>query len=47
MKIASNVTQKILSKVFSKLAEEIALILECNIAYIANWYFVSDYVNCK
>ena len=38
MKIASNVTEKNLSTVFRKFAEE----KECNIAYIANWYFVSD-----
>ena len=47
MKIASNVTEKNLSAVFSKFAVEKALMLEFNIAYIANWYFSSDYVNCK
>ena len=47
MKIASNVTKKILSTVFSKFAVEKALMAEFNIAYIANWYFGSDYVNCK
>ena len=36
MKIASNVTEKTLSAAFSKFAEEKALMLECNIAYIAN-----------
>ena len=46
MKIASNVTEKKLSTVFSKFAVEKALMLEFNIAYIANWYFGSDYVNC-
>ena len=39
MEIASNVTEKILSTVFSKFSEEKALMLECNTAYIANWYF--------
>ena len=39
MEIASNVTEKILSTVFSKFAEEKALMLECNTAYIASWYF--------
>ena len=34
-----NVTEKILSTVFSKFAEEKALMLECNTAYITNWYF--------
>ena len=47
MKIASNVTEKNLSTVFTKFAVEKALMLEFNIAYIANWYFGSDYVNCK
>ena len=47
MKIASNVTEKKLSTVFSKFAVEKALMLEFNIAYIANWYFALDYVNCK
>ena len=32
---------------FSKFAEEKGLMLECNIAYIANWYFSLDYANCK
>ena len=40
MKIASNVTEKILSTVFSKFAVEKALMLEFNIAYVANWYLV-------
>ena len=47
MKIASNVTEKILSTVFSKFVVEKAVMLEFNIAYIANWYFSSDVVNCK
>ena len=47
MKIASNVTEKILSTGFSIFAVEKALMLEFNIVYIANWYFGSDYVNCK
>ena len=47
MKIVPNVTEKILSIVFSKFAEEKALMLECNIAYIANWYVGPDHVNCK
>ena len=47
MKVASNATEKKLSTVFSKFAVEKALMLEFNIAYIANWYFGSDYVNCK
>ena len=47
MKIASNVTEKILSTVLCKFAVERPLMLEFNIAYIANWYFGSDYVNCK
>ena len=47
MKIVSNVTEKFLSTVFSKFVAEKALMLEFYIAYIANWYFGSDYVNCK
>ena len=47
MKIVSNVIEKLLSRVFRKFAAEKALMLEFNIAYIANWYFGSDYVNCK
>ena len=47
MKIASRVTEKVLSTVFTKFAAGKALMLESNIAYIANWYFGSDYVNCK
>ena len=43
MKIASDVTEKKLSTVFSKFAVEKALMLEFNIVYIANWYFGSDY----
>ena len=46
MKIASNVTEKNLRTLFCKLAVEKGLMLEFNIAYIANWYFGSDYVNC-
>ena len=42
MKIASDVTEKKLSAVFSKFAVEKALMLEFNNAYIANWYFGSD-----
>ena len=42
-----NITEKKLSTVFSKLAVEKALMLEFDIAYIANWYFGSDYVSCK
>ena len=42
MKIVSNVTDKILSTLFSKFAEDMAFMLECNISYIANWYFGSD-----
>ena len=30
---------------FSKFAEEKAFMLECNTAYIANWYFGSDYMS--
>ena len=37
-----NITEKKLSTVFSKLAVEKALMLEFDIAYIANWYFGSD-----
>ena len=44
MKIASNVTDKILSTMFSKFAEGKLFMLECNISYIANWYFDSDYM---
>ena len=40
MKIASNVTDKILSTLFSKFAEDMAFMLECNILYIVNWYLV-------
>ena len=47
MQIASNVTEKNLSTAFSKFAVEKSLMLEFIIAYIANWYFGSDYVNCK
>ena len=47
MKIALILTEKNLSTVFSTFAVEKALMLEFNIAYIANWYFGSDYVNCK
>ena len=41
MKIDLNETNEILSTMFSKLA----FMLECNISYIANWYFVSDYMS--
>ena len=47
MKIVSNVNEKILSTVFSKFVVENALMLEFDIAYIGNWFFGSDYVNCK
>ena len=47
MKIASNATEKILSTVFSKFSAEKALMLEFDIAYIANWYFGSECVTCK
>ena len=47
MKIASNITEEILSTVFREFAVEKALRLEYNIAYTANWYLGSDYVNCK
>ena len=47
MKIASNVTEKILSAVFSKSVVEKALMLEFSFGYVANLYFGSDYVNCK
>ena len=46
MKIASNVTEKKLSTVCTKFAVKKALMLEFNIAYIANWYFGSDSINC-
>ena len=46
MKIASKVTEQI-SVVFNKFDEEQPLMLEWNIAYIANWCFGSDYVSCK
>ena len=45
MKIPSNVTEKILSTVFSKFLEK-TVMLEFNIAYLVKWYFGSDYVNC-
>ena len=41
----SNVTNKVLSTVVSKFAEEKAFMLERNIAYIANWYFGSEYMS--
>ena len=47
MKIVSNVTDKISSTVFSKSTEGYAFMLECNISYIANWYFGSDYMTRK
>ena len=47
MKLVSNVTEKNLSTLFSKFDVEKALILEFHIAYVANWYFGWDYVNCK
>ena len=43
MKIASNVTDK--STVFKKICWGKAFMLKCNIAYIANWYFGSDYMS--
>ena len=46
MKIASNVTKSFKYNI-QQIAPEKALMLEFNIAYIANWYFGSDYVNCK
>ena len=45
MKIVSNVTDKVLSTVFSEFAEEKTFMLEYNISYIANWYFCSDYMS--
>ena len=47
MQIASNTTEKMLSTVFSKFSVEKALMLEFDIAYIANWYFGSEFVTCK
>ena len=47
MKIVSNVTNKSLSTVFSKFAKEKSFVLECNISYIANWYFGSDYMSIE
>ena len=47
VKIASNVTEKLLSTVFRKSAEEKTPMLECNFAYIANWHFGSDYIDCR
>ena len=44
-KIALNVTDKILSTVFSNFAEERAFTLECIISYIASSYFDSDYLS--
>ena len=43
--IVSNVTDKILSAMFSKSAGEKAFMLECDISYRANWYFDSDYMS--
>ena len=37
----------IISTVLSKFAKEKALMLEFDIAHMANWYFGLDYVNCK
>ena len=37
----------IIKTVFSKFVEEKAFMLECNISYIANWYFGSDYIARK
>ena len=45
MKIVSNVTHKVLSTVFSKLADEKAFMLECNILFTVNRYFGSDYIS--
>ena len=45
MKIASNVTDKVWSTVFSKFVEEKAIMLECNISYIANLHFGLDYMS--
>ena len=45
MKIASNVTDEILSTVVGKFAKEKAFMLQYNILYIANWYFGSDYMS--
>ena len=45
MKIASNVTDKILSIVISKFVEEKAFMLIFNILYLANGYFGSDYIS--
>ena len=41
MKIVSNITDKIWSTVFE------AFMLQCNISYIANWCFGSDYIARK
>ena len=38
-------TDKILSTVFSKAAEEKVFMLEYDIVYIANWSFGSDYMS--
>ena len=38
---------KNLNTVFSRFAVEKALMLEFDIAYIANWYFGSEFVTCK
>ena len=45
MNIVSNVSDKILSTAFSKFTEKKAFMLECNISYIANWYFGSYYMS--
>ena len=47
MQIASNTTEKMLSTVFSKFSVEKALMLEFDIAYIANRCFGSDFATCK
>ena len=47
MKTVPNVTDQISSTMLSKFSEEEAFMLECNISYIANWYFGSDYIARK
>ena len=50
MKVASNVTEKKFSTLFSEFAVKKALMLEFNISHIALilwWYFGSNYVSCK
>ena len=38
-------TAQILNTVFNNFAEEKAFMLECDISYIANWYFGWDYMS--